>query len=414
MRLGILPVKITDFLKDKEIIWIQAVSVGEVMAIKGLITALHNNFPAYKLLISTTTPTGNKIARGIVGKEDSVIYFPWDLSVIVKKIVKRLNIRLFIIVETEIWPNLISALGKRKVPIILLNGRISSRSFSGYRMVKMLLRKVLSRIKLFCMQTETDALRIKSLGAPGERVVISGNMKFDILAQERGIHSAALEVFLDSHAEDPLFVAGSTHRGEEEIILSAFNEIRNQFSRLRLLIAPRHIERTGEIEKIIAKYGLLSIRVSQISPLLLSSSMKEVEEKILILDTIGELNSIYARARIVFVGGSLVKKGGHNILEPAVWGKVILFGPYMSNFRNIIKPFLDNNAAFEVKDKNQLEQALRTFLNGSPQRREEIGTRAKRIVHEQKGATQRNIQLIREILKETLLKDKVVSQQPRK
>lgn len=398
MRLGILPAEVTDALKDRNVIWIQAVSVGEVMAIKELISALHNNFPHYKLLISTTTPTGNRVAHSMVGKKDYVIYFPWDLSMIVYRVVKRLNPRLFIIVETEIWPNLISALYRRKIPIILLNGRISADAFRRYRMVKIFLKKVLDKISLFSMQTKEDASRINSLGALKEKIVINGSMKFDILAQATGLQNAALEVFLDLHTEDEFLVAGSTHRGEEEIILEVYREIRDEFPRLKLLLAPRHIERAREIEKLIAKYGLVSIRASQIK--MLPLSVEEVQRRILLLDTVGDLSSIYARARVVFIGGSLVKRGGHNILEAAVWGKVVLFGPYMFNFRDIIEPFLDNNAAFMVEDKEQLKKALQTLL-GNPDEREEIGMRAKEIVEKKKGATERNIQLIREILEES-------------
>ncbi len=395
MRLGILSAKIAEALKDKDIIWIQAVSVGEVMAIRGLITALHTNFPAYKLLISTTTPTGNRVAHSIVSEGDSVIYFPLDLSVIARRVVKKLKPRLFITVETEIWPNLINSLCKRNIPVILLNGRLSPRSFRGYRMVRIFLKKVLSKISLFCMQAERDALRMNSLGAPQKNLVITGNMKFDIFAKDASFQTPGLETFLDLDAQDQLFVAGSTHRGEEEIILQVYKEIRDEFPHLKLLLAPRHIERTGEIEKLIAKYRLASIRASQIK--MCGLGMKPTQRSILLLDTIGELNSIYARATIVFVGGSLVKRGGHNILEPAIWGKVILFGPCIFNFRDIIKPFLDNNAAFKVKDKEQLKQVLRTLLN-NPDEREEIGMRARRIVEENKGATERNIRLIREVL----------------
>jgi 3-deoxy-D-manno-octulosonic-acid transferase len=395
MRLGILPTKIVEVLRNKNIIWIQAVSVGEVMAIKGIISALHTNFPSYKLLISTTTPTGNRVAHTIVKEIGHVIYFPLDLSLIIRRVVRRLNPHLVIIVETEIWPNLISSLYKRKIPVILLNGRISAHAFQGYRIVKIFLKKVLDKISLFCMQTETDALRIRSLGAKDENLVITGNMKFDIFPQEVRFQTPGLETFLGLVSAGQLFVAGSTHKGEEEIILRVYKEIQDEFPSLKLLLAPRHIDRAAEIEKLITKYGLTSIRASQIKTCSLRG--ESAQSEILLLDTIGELKSIYKQATVVFIGGSLVKRGGHNILEPAIWSKVVLFGPYMFNFRDIIRPFLDNNAAFKVKDKEELKQVLRTLLN-NPREREEIGIKAKRIVEERRGATERNIRLIREIL----------------
>lgn len=391
MRLGILPAKIADALKDKQIIWIQAVSVGEVMAIRDLIAGLRSNFPAYKLLISTTTPTGNRIARSLVSEGDSVIYFPLDLSMIVRRMVKKVNPRLFITVETEIWPNLITALWKRKIPVILLNGRISPRSFLGYRMTKIFLKKILDKISLFSMQTKTDALRINSLGAPEEKVVVNGNVKFDILAQDTTFQTPGLEAFLDSHGQEQFFVAGSTHRGEEKLVIQVYKEIRDEFPQLRLLLAPRHIERAEEVERLVTKYGFASLRASQVQ------SCNSKDTPILILDTIGELKAVYARAEIVFIGGSLVKKGGHNILEPAIWGKAVLFGPYTFNFKDVIKPFLEHNAALKVKDREQLKDALRTLLN-NPNQREAMGLRAKETVEKNRGATERNIQLIKEIL----------------
>ncbi len=382
LRLGFLP----KALELNAPIWIHAVSVGEALAAKGLIEELRKAYPNKRFVISTVTPTGNKIAQGIASKVDFVTYIPLDLSFIVRSVIEKIRPAVFIIMETEIWPNLISCLYRKKIPVITVNGRISDSSFRGYSAIKFLLKPVLKKVKLFCMQTERDAERLISLGAEGQKVKVTGNMKFDLIHLSLKFDASGLQL----RSQEQLLVCGSTHPSEEEIILKAYKKITGQNSCLRLLIGPRHPERAGVIEKIAIRYGFDSLRVSQLNQ---QTNKPTNRPTIFILDTVGELLSFYAIADIVFVGGSLVKKGGHNILEPASLEKPILFGPHMFNFRDIADLFLNNKAAIMVHTQEELELNLARLLNNNKEALE-MARRARGLVLENRGATKRNLEYI--------------------
>jgi 3-deoxy-D-manno-octulosonic-acid transferase len=374
-------------------IWIHAVSVGEVMAIKGLLKGLREVYPQERFVISTVTPTGNKIAKGIASKSDFVTYLPLDFSFIVKKVVDKVNPSLFIIAETEIWPNLIHYFYLKNIPVVVVNGRISDRSFKGYRSIRYLLQPVLEKISLFCVQSESDAQRLFCLGVDRDKVRITGNIKFDTAdyTDKKSTDYTDYKMKLGLQDKEKLLVAGSTHHGEEEIVLIAYQELKKQFTDLRLLIAPRHPERSDEIANLIKKFGfkfeMLSRRIDR----------GVSRETIFILDTIGELLSFYAIADIVFVGGSLVKKGGHNILEPASLGKPVLFGPYMFNFRDIAEMFLKAEAALVVDNEQDLVEKVEQLLR-YPAKIDEMARRAKGLITENQGATKRNLESIKIIL----------------
>lgn len=390
MRLGILP----EGLELNRPIWIHAVSVGEVMAVKKLIAELRAAYPDKRIVISTVTPTGNKIAQSIAGDNDSVIYLPLDLSFIVRKVVEKINPSLFIMAETEIWPNLISYLARRKMPILLVNGRISERSFKGYLSIRFLIRPLLKKINLFCVQTKTDAQRLLRLGVLENRIKITGNMKFDIqnyADAKKDYPDYKLKLGLGP--KEKFLVAGSTHPGEEEIILGAYKKLLGEFAQLRLLIAPRHPERAKEIEKIALKNGFSCVFISHLDlrPDTLTS------KPIFILDTIGRLMDFYNIADIVFVGGSFIKKGGHNILEPASFGKPVIFGPHMFNFRDIASLFLENKASLLVRNKEELELNIRDLLNNTA-RASGLSQAAGALILQNQGATQRNLEYIRNYL----------------
>ncbi|MBU4473506.1 MAG: 3-deoxy-D-manno-octulosonic acid transferase [Candidatus Omnitrophica bacterium] len=385
MRLGILP---PDLGLDRPI-WLHAVSVGEVMAIRGLLEKLRVIYPNRKFVISTVTPTGNKVARDMAEDNDFITYLPLDLSFIVRRVIDRINPSIFIIAETELWLNTIAYLHRKKIPVIVVNGRISDRSFGGYRRIKFLFKSLLNKIDLFCVQTDSDAQRLISLGVLEDKIRITGNMKFD-----NADYTDKYNALLKLGGEGKLWVAGSTHAGEEEIILSVYKKLLSAFSDLRLLIAPRHPERVGQVEKLIIQYNFQPIRVSQLHLTPNTDNLKPI----FILDTIGQLLSFYALSDIVFVGGSLVKKGGHNILEPAGIGKPILFGPYMFNFRDIADLFLRAKAAMLVRNQQDLEAGIRYLLN-NPARMVELSQQAKELILQNQGATNRNVNLIRECLK---------------
>ena len=372
-RLGILP----KGLELNRPIWIHAVSVGEVMLIKGLLQNLRQEFPGKRFVISTVTPTGNKIAQRIGSTSDFITYLPLDFSFTINYILDKIKPSLFIIAETELWPNLISGLYKRNIPVVIINGRISDGSFRGYLMLKFLLRPILNKISMFCVQTEVDCQRLMRLGVSETKIRVTGNMKFDALSEP--VKGADYKRKLGLKPEERLLVAASTHPGEEEIILSAYKSLLFEFCDLRFLIAPRHPERAKEIEKLVLKNGFNRGR-----------------RDVFILDTVGELISYYAVSDIVFVGGSLVKKGGHNILEPAALGKPVLFGPHMFNFRDIAALFLQKKAGILVHNGQELTEKIKYLLNNLLEKNQ-ICNAAKQVISENQGATIRNLEILKDI-----------------
>ena len=381
MRLGILP----PGLELHSPIWIHAVSVGEVMAVRNLIKDLRIAYPEKRFFITTVTPTGNRIAKGIASETDFVSYLPLDFSFVVRRVVDKIKPELFIILETEIWPNLLAYLYRKNIPVILVNARISDRSFRGYLSIKFLLRPLLNKIDLFCVQTQGDAQRLMRLGVVKNRIEITGNMKFDI-ADDTNLKpdAADFRLKLGLQAQERLLVCGSTHPGEEEIILDVYKKLLAEFPGLKLLIAPRHPERATQIEQMVSGLGFQPVLVSQLP--LKSRNVRAV----FILDTIGQLVYFYRLADIVFVGGSLIKKGGHNILEPASLGKPIICGPHMFNFRDIAGLFWENKAAVFIRNKEELEINIRDLLN-NPYRMDELGQRARALLSQNQGATARNL-----------------------
>ncbi|MFA4889543.1 MAG: 3-deoxy-D-manno-octulosonic acid transferase [Candidatus Omnitrophota bacterium] len=364
-------------------IWVHAVSVGEANAVRRLLTELRSAYPKKRMVISTVTATGNKVALGLARPGDFVTYLPLDFSFTLKAALDKISPSLFIIVETEIWPNLIYYLSKNRIPIALVNARISDKSFVGYRAAKFFFKPVLQRINLFCAQTAADAERLTYLGAKEDAVRLTGNIKFDNYdyagLKEDG---ADYKEKLGLTAQEKLLVAGSTHPGEEGVILGVYRELLKTYPNLRLFLAPRHPQRAKEVAKLVEKLGFPFKLSSNLGRLNADSGLPAV----VIIDAIGELLKYYASADIVFVGGSLVKKGGQNILEPAALGKAVIFGPYMHNFRGIAELFLKQNAALMVYNNLQLKQSIADLLN-NPGKAEELGRKAKILVEQNKGAT---------------------------
>ena len=388
-RLGFLPAQLN---LDRPI-WIHAVSVGEAIAIKGLLAQLRGAYPGKKLVISTVTATGNKIVQGLVKDGDFVTYLPLDFSFIVKPVLKRIKPCTFIIAETEIWPNLICCLNKLQVPIITVNGRISDSSYGGYRLVKFFIRPILRMVKQFCVQSDLDALRLESLGVDKPRIQVTGNVKFDInLDPINELNVLSYRAKLKLGQFDKLLVCGSTHPGEEEIIFTAYQELLLGFPKLKLLIAPRHPERGEKIFRLAADNGFMPAFISSVS----EACPTRINSQVFILDTIGELFNYYSVADIVFVGGSLVKRGGHNILEPASLRKPVIFGPYMFNFRQISKLFLANQAALMVRNSQELADKVKELLSNNLLA-QGLVQRAYELIIKNRGATNKNIQIIKQI-----------------
>jgi 3-deoxy-D-manno-octulosonic-acid transferase len=381
-------------LSGKNRIWIQAVSVGEVALCKSLIPLLKKRFPSNDIVISTITKTGNDLAKKIFSKDAIIIYFPLDFSFIVRKAISIIKPALYIMIETEIWPNLLKELSRRSIPCVLINGRISNRSIGKYRLVKPFLKKILAKIDVFCMQDSIDGDRIIELGAQPQIVKITGNMKFDIEVQADIRKEPYIRTSFGLKEGEDLFVAGSTHEGEEDMLLDVFKKLSGDFSKLRLLIAPRHINRISEIEGVAKNNGFEPIKISQIrnTPACLAGSTQ-----ILLLDTIGHLSEAYSVATIVFIGGSLVEHGGQNPIEPACFARPILFGRYMFNFKYITDAFLKNKAALQVFNKEDLYEKCRLLLNDA-NARDILGRRAKDVILKNRGATEKNITEISRIM----------------
>ncbi|MDD5107935.1 MAG: 3-deoxy-D-manno-octulosonic acid transferase [Candidatus Omnitrophica bacterium] len=404
-RLGSLP---EDLNLDRPI-WIHAVSVGEVISIKELVTQLRKIYPQKKIVISTVTATGNKIARGLVNKEDFLTYLPLDFSFIISKVLKRINPCVFIIAETEIWPNLISCLYKHKIPVVTVNGRISDNSYGGYRAIKLFIRPVLNKVSQFCLQSDVDALRLQNLGVRKENIQVTGNVKFDInLEAAVGINASVYRQKLFFDQDDKLLVCGSTHPKEEESIFKAYQEILVSYPKFKLLIAPRHPQRSKDIGNLATDNGFMPIYISSISdscPVRSGDPRRGtsngaspacINKSVFILDVMGELFNYYAAADIVFMGGSLVKRGGHNILEPASLKKPVIFGPYMFNFRDISELFLKNKAAKMAHDQNELTIKIKEILS-NPVAAKEMAERAYGLIIANRGATIKNIQVIQQV-----------------
>lgn len=387
-RFGILPKYLEGLRNDT--IWVHAVSVGEVLASKTFIQKLKEAFPKNRVVISTTTRTGNETARRIFKESVPRFYFPLDFHFTVEKTIKFINPKIFILFETEIWPNLIIALSSKNIPIILINGRVSDKSFGGYRLIRFIFANTLKRITGFLMQTEKDAERIRQIGSPSGSVKVCGNVKYDIETKKENLDKEGFGI----KKEEDLIICGSTHKGEEEILLWVYKELLKDFHNLRILIAPRHIDRVDDIEKISKKFGFKSIRLSKIN---LESTYNT--QPVLILDTIGELSRLYSIATIVFMGGSLIKRGGHNIVEPARFGKPIIFGPYMHNFRDMADQFLKQEASLMIKNKRQLKNQIESLLKNRS-KMIEMGNRASLLIEENKGAVNRIIEEIKNTINE--------------
>lgn len=391
LRFGIYPERLIRTLRGAKNIWVHAVSVGEVMAAAPLIGMIAERHPGYRVVITTVTETGNIAAEKIKNDTDVVLFLPFDITFVIRRVIRYIMPSALIIVETELWPNLISQAAACGIKVFLVNGRISDRSVGRYGLIKPLLKKFFSRITLLLMQTESQKQRVISLGAEPSKVKVTANMKFDNDYPEDafGTDRRRLKESLGIDNDAALFIAGSTHPGEEEVILSSYVKLKKRFSTLRLLIAPRHIERTQELEKLAPHYGLKAFRVSYAA----ESRLRLPAEGILILDTIGRLRSLYGIADIVFIGGSLVRKGGQNMIEPAFFAKPVLLGPHTYNFRDIVEILLKSKAVSIIKDEDSLTESVTGLLQDASLRRS-LGRNAKAAVESNRGAAADTLGLI--------------------
>ena len=392
-RLGFLP--ITFNVDGDASIWIHAVSVGEVLASRALASDLKARYPRLRLFLSTTTIGGQQVARRSLSNVDAVFYFPFDWTFIVRRTLRLVRPRVFVMVETEIWPNLLRECRAQGVRTVMINGRISQRSYPRYRLVRRFFRRVLADVDRFCMQSEESARRIVELGADPSRVTVTGSLKFDALelppTPGHGRPRDRVLRFFRLSPARAVIVAGSTMRGEEAAVLRACARIKATMPSALVVLAPRQPERFAEAERIAREAGFVATRRSDL-PI-----DAEPRADVVVLDTIGELAQLYQVATAVFVGGSLADHGGHNILEPAIFGKPIVFGPHMQNFKEIADAFVANDAAIQVRSEQELEEALLTLVT-DPVRRARLGAAARALVEANRGAKNKTLDVVAELL----------------
>ncbi len=396
-------------------IWIHAVSVGETLAAHPLVKALRERFPQSRLIFSTTTATGQAVARSRISEADGFCYYPFDWKFSVRRSLDTIKPHAVVLMESELWPNFLRACKARNIPVIVANGRVSDRSFRRSQKLAFWFRRLTANVTRFLMQSEVDAARIAVLGAAPEAVIVSGNIKYDLGQDTRGRATTARWIEADfALLRAPLIVAGSSCDGEEELILAAFAELRKDVADVRLLLAPRHPERFEAVAKLLDSSRFKSVRRSASAPqielagagaLTVLPAIKNPAPSadIILLDSMGELASLYRFASVVFVGGSLVPKGGHNILEPALDAKPIIVGPHMENFREIAAEFLRHDAVVQLQGKHdhELIAALRAAmleLLTDTERAQTLGENARATVEANRGATAKTVAVIAELI----------------
>lgn len=364
-------------------IWVHAVSVGEVIASIPFLRSLKENYPSKKIILSTITDTGQKVAKEKVPEGVITVYLPFDIPFIIKRVIKKVNPEILILIETELWPNLLKKFKSENIPIILLNGRISEKSLRGYQKISFFMKQVLSCVDFFGMQNETYAERIKRFGINSDKISNLGNFKFDITP-------SSYKPEWIKKIQNPIIIAGSTHEGEEDLLSSVYINLKKDFSDLNFIVAPRHPERFKEVEELLKAKGIKFIKRTALNGK--HNASQKIKGNIIILDTIGELSSIYQISDIAIIGKSFYGYGGQNPFEPAFWGKPIICGPHMENFP-VIQDFYKEGAAIEVKKEDLYFKLKELLLN--PEKSKEIGLKAKELYQKNSGSVGRALEVIR-------------------
>ncbi|MDA1016030.1 MAG: 3-deoxy-D-manno-octulosonic acid transferase [Planctomycetota bacterium] len=389
--LGRLPLR----ENDRPRVWFHAVSVGEVLLLDGLIQQLIRQSPDVDILISTTTSTGQAVAKTRFPKHQ-VCYFPLDFSWSVAAAIARVQSSAIVLVELELWPNFIRSAARRQVPLLLINGRIGERSFRGYRRIRPLMSRLLAKFQTLAVQNETYADRLRQLGAPDERIHVTGSIKFDNLQTDRrNSRTLAIREWFGLRDNEVVWIAGSTQDPEEAIVLDCYAKLRVEHPELRLIIVPRHKERFDEVARLIEQKGHVTTRRSTTAANATGANATQSHRQapVCLLDTLGELSDCWGLADIAFVGGSLTQRGGQNMIEPAAYGAAVLFGPNTWNFRDAVDGLLANHAANVVRNADEMCETVQHLIE-QPHERMRVGAKAQRFVTEQQGATAETVQLI--------------------
>jgi len=376
--------------RGKKRVWVHALSVGEVLSAVSLVKRLKEYCDIGNIVFSASTKTGFDIAnRYLIDAVHAIFYFPYDLIFSVKFVARRINPEVVVIVETDIWPNFLFEMKKRRIPVVLVNARLSKISFSGYKRLLFFTKQVFLNFAHVCTQSDADTARFQVLGVPPDRITTTGNVKFDEANRVFGSEEIeSLRQFMHIRKDQKVFLAGSTHPGEESMLLDAFSKIRNRVRDLLMIVAPRNPERADSIYRIYNSAGFSVVRMGALNKIPPGKTMD-----VIIIDTIGFLKTLYAVADIAFVGGSLVNCGGHNPLEPAAFSKPIIFGNDMSDFADISNMLLDAGGAVRVKDAEDLYTAMFSLVEDDDKAME-MGANALNIFNANKGAVERTMRVI--------------------
>ncbi|MCI7110741.1 MAG: 3-deoxy-D-manno-octulosonic acid transferase [Megasphaera elsdenii] len=393
--IGFLPEELKDKISNRHAIWVHAASVGEIVAASPIVREMRKTHPDEVIIVSVVTATGFRMAHQIIKGADGILYFPLDLPYLTNRILTIVNPQAIVLVETEIWPNFLRIAADKHIPVMMMNGRISQRSAVRYRMITFFTRRVLSTIRMFCMQSRIDAQYIIDIGADPNKVIVTGNTKYDqtygIVTEEekkRFLHELGF-----AEGTSPIMIAGSTHKGENGSVYKAFVKIRDHFPDAKLIIAPRYIYQADLIADEGLKHGVIMVKRSDMK----AGKPVKADYDGVILDTIGELGRVYSLGDLIFVGGSLAHIGGHNILEPAAHGKPIVVGPNMFNFVEIFDLLSSRGACVMVKNEKEfIDTCLDILIH--PDRAEAMKRSCIEVVQENQGATRKNLEQLQQML----------------
>ena len=375
-------------------IWVHAVSVGEVTAAAPIMASLRRDFPDACLVLSTGTETGQGMARRLIPEATALLYFPLDIPRVIRKMVRLVRPEMFVLTETELWPNFIRICRERGIRVAMVNGRLSPRSFRRYHFSRFFWRRILKNVCVMGVISETDARRARAIGMAPEKIHVLGNAKYDGLAARVSPEiQEEMARRLNFAAGEKVLVAGSTHEGEEAVVLEVFRKLLTVHSDFKLILVPRHIERAGEVMKLVRQAGFDDV----LTLTEIDQGRKRRNERVLVVDVIGELFKVYSLATVVYCGGSLVPRGGQNILEPSAWGKVVLYGPFMEDFRDEKALLEEAGAGITVKNGTDLAEQIMSLLR-DPEVMADRGLSAGRAVAANRGASERYADLIKEVL----------------
>lgn len=375
---------------DRPCLWFHAVSVGEVLQLEPVLKQLRARLPAVEFVISTTTPTGRSVAETKF-PSDFACYFPLDFSWAVREAVHRLRPTAIVLVELELWPNFILHARRSGIPVALVNGRLSEHSLRGYRRLRPLVARLLGSLQAIAVQNATYADRFAELGAPREKLCVTGSIKFDRVTSDRANpKTSEMRTSFGIRESDRVFVAGSTQETEEAAALDTYCALRDRFPRLRLILVPRHKERFDDVARLVQSRGLPLCRRTDA---MRATAGPRTDRPVLLLDTMGELAACWGLADVAFVGGSLTNRGGQNMIEPAGYGAAVLFGPNTRNFRDVVELLLAEHAARVVRSGEELTAAVADCL-AHPERARAQGAKAQQLVLAQQGATERTVEIL--------------------